>query len=157
MTAQLPNLKTKNIYDQDFYQWIYTTISQLKERDFDAVDWENLLGELDSLGKQQKQELERRLIIVLEHILKLIYWETEQEYNARGWWGTIVEQRKQIFRLLKNNPSLKPHLSEYFESCYDDARDIVIAKTGLPKNTFPIQPNFTLKAALEENWLTETE
>ena len=100
-----------------------------------------------------ERELENRLIVLLEHILKLAYWESEREYNARGWRGTIVEQRKQIARLIRDNPSLKPYLTEVFESCYGDAHDIAITKTGLKGEIFPSQPLLTLEQALDENWL----
>ncbi len=150
MNTQLP---TTTLYDRDFNLWIETTVRQLRKRNFASVDWENLFEELESLGKQQKRELENRLIVLLEHILKLAYWESEREYNARGWRGTILEQRKQIVRLLKDNPSLKPYLTEVFESCYGDARDIAITKTGLKGEIFPPQPLLTLEQALDENWL----
>ena len=76
MNTQLP---TTTLYDRDFNLWIETTVRQLRKRNFASVDWENLLEELESLGKQQKRELENRLIVLLEHILKLAYWESERE------------------------------------------------------------------------------
>ncbi len=70
MNTQLP---TTNLYDRDFNLWIATTVRQLREGNFASVDWENLLEELESLGKQQKRELENRLIVLLEHILPLLF------------------------------------------------------------------------------------
>lgn len=145
----------KTLYDEDFNLWLETTIEQIQQRNFDSIEWENVLEELEGLGKQQKQELENRLIVLLEHLLKLIYWKTEKEYNARGWIGTIVEQRRQILRLLKNNPSLKLYLSECFNSCYDDARAIAIAKTGLNADVFPNVFNISLTQILDNNWLPD--
>ena len=143
------------LYQKDYYLWIQTTIKQLKEKDLKVVDWENLIEELDSLGKQQQQELENRLIILLEHLLKLAYWEIEREYNERGWKGTIIEQRKQILRILKKNPSLKPYLAEVFAECYTDARDIVSVKTGLNLDTFPALPPLNIEQALDEKWFLD--
>jgi hypothetical protein len=112
---------------------------------------------LEDLGSQKKNELESRLMVLFEHILKLAYWDEERKDNARGWKGTIREQRKQLARLLKKNPSLKPYLTEVFQECYSDARDIAIDKTGLPPETLPIQPILTQEQALDENWLPEIE
>lgn len=146
---------TTTLYEQDYYLWIQTTLKQLQEKKLELLDWEHLIEELDCLGKQQQQELENRLIILLEHLLKLAYWQIEKEYNERGWLGTIIEQRKQISRLLKKNPSLKPYLGEVFEDCYIDARDITVVKTGLPSETFPILPPLTIEQALDEHWFLE--
>lgn len=154
MTVQLPNTQNiKNLYERDFYLWIQTTIQQICKRDFDSVDWENLLEELEDLGNEQKHKLESRLLVLFEHLLKLAYWETEREYNSRGWKGTILEQRKQLIKLLKKNPSLKPYLIKIFDECYQDARDITLVKTGLSPDIFPVQPIVTIEQALDESWL----
>jgi hypothetical protein len=160
MTAQLPNklvIHPSTLYDRDYQSWLLTTIQQLQKRDFDSVDWENLIEELDGLAKQQQQELENRLIQLFEHLLKLTYWDSELSDNARGWKGSIREQRKQISRLLKKNPSLKPYLIEVFVDCYADARDITIDKTGLSPGIFPREPIVTIEQALDENWLPQRD
>ena len=146
---------TKKLYDRDFYLWITTTIEQIKQRDFNLVDWNNLLEELADLGQERKNELESRLMVLFEHLLKLTYWEQERDYNAPGWRGTIREQRKRLKRLLRKNPSLKPYLAEVFTECYTDARDITIDKTGLNPATFPVEPIINIEQALDENFLPE--
>ena len=146
-------LNTKQLYEQDFYLWVTTTIQKIRDRDFDSVDWENVLEELEDLGSERKNELESRLMVLFEHLLKLAYWDEEREYNERGWKGTIREQRKRLNRLLRKNPSLKPYLDEVFEEIYLDTRDITIDKTGLSPDTFPVQPIVTVEKALDETWL----
>lgn len=143
------------LYNQDFYQWVQTTIHNIRNRDLKSLDWENLLEELEGLGNEQKHQLESRLIVLLEHLLKLTYWSEERNHNSRGWQGTIIEQRKKIKKLLKRNPSLKPFFSEIFAETYQDARDITIVKTGLEPENFPLESIVTPEQALDENWLPE--
>lgn len=158
MTAQLsPKSPIKSLYEADFYLWINTTIDKIRQEDFASVDWANVLEELTDLGSEQKHKLESRLLVLLEHLLKLGYWETEREYNKRGWKGTILEQRRQIAKLIKRNPSLKPYLTEIFAECYQDARDITLVKTGLNPDIISIKPMLTLEQALDENWLPVSE
>ena len=154
MTAQvfLAN-KPEKIYDEDFYKWLQITIQQIHNQDLKSVDWNHLLEELQALGNEQKHQLESRLIVLFEHLIKIAYWEQEREYNQRGWQGTIIEQRKQLKRLLKKNPSLKPYFLEIFEECYQDARDIAIAKTGIAAGNLPLIPILTPEQALDETWL----
>ena len=85
-----------SLYEQDFYLWIQKTVELLQQGKLGQLDVENLIEEIDSMGKSQRRELKTRLTVLIEHLLKLQYWTTEKEYNARGWLNTIVEQRRQI-------------------------------------------------------------
>lgn len=44
---------------------------------------------------------------LIEHLLKMKYWQAEKANNARGWRQTIVEQRRQLEYLLEDSPSLR--------------------------------------------------
>ncbi|WP_051155185.1 DUF29 family protein [Anabaena sp. 90] len=67
--------KTKNqlntLYDQDFYEWIQTTVQNIRNQDLKSLHWENLVVELENLGNQQKHQLENRLIVLFKNLLKL--------------------------------------------------------------------------------------
>ncbi|MFO5472061.1 MAG: DUF29 domain-containing protein, partial [Dolichospermum sp.] len=54
----------------DYALWIEETINLLKEQNYHSVDWEDLIEEIESLGRSQKRELRNRLITMLEHCLK---------------------------------------------------------------------------------------
>ncbi|MFM6327571.1 MAG: DUF29 domain-containing protein, partial [Microcystis panniformis] len=54
--------KVKNLYDQVFALWIEKTVKQLKSGDLSQVDLENLIEEVESLGRRDKRELKNRLI-----------------------------------------------------------------------------------------------
>lgn len=54
--------KVKNLYDQDFALWIEKTVKDLKSGDLSQVDLENLIEEVESLGRRDKRELKKRLI-----------------------------------------------------------------------------------------------
>jgi hypothetical protein len=51
----------QTLYDRDFALWVEKTANQLKAREFDRVDWENLIEEIESLAKKDKRELKNRL------------------------------------------------------------------------------------------------
>ena len=149
---QLSIIPPEKLYEQDFYLWILSTANQIREGKFDAVDWENVLEELESLGRSDKRELRNRLIVLLEHLLKLAYW-TEKEANARGWLLTITEQRRQIKVILKDSPSLKPFVQEIFAESYQDAVKNAAIASGL--DIFPSESPFTQEDTLNPDWLPE--
>ena len=72
----------------------------------------------------------------------------------RAWKGTIREQHKQISRLLRKNPSLKPYFLQILTECYSDAREITLDKTGLTPNCLPTQPLIQSEDILNEDWLS---
>jgi hypothetical protein len=140
--------KRKNLYDQDFYLWIQETVELLKNQQIEQIDWKNLIEEIESMGRSEKKEMKSRLMILIEHLLKLGYWESEKSDNSRGWRHTIVEQRRQIELTLEDSPSLKAVLSDSFRDCYQKARADTLEKTQLSPNLLPSEAPFTLEEAL---------
>lgn len=143
----------KTLYGQDFYLWIQTTIQHLQERNLEQLDIENLIEEIDSMGRSEKKELKTRLVVLIEHLLKLQYWIEEKDDNARGWRNTVVEQRRQITYTLADSPSLKAILNDVFLPCYQDAKKDTINKYQLPSNLFPEEPPFSLDQVLNADFI----
>lgn len=149
----------KTLYEKDFYLWIQNIAALLKNQQLEQIDWENLIEEIESMGRSEKREIKSRLIILIEHLLKLGYWETEKEYNARGALrvpsagrNTIIEQRRQIELTLEDSPSLKSVLFDTFLNCYQKARTDTIQKAQLSSNLLPSEPPFTLEDILNPKY-----
>jgi hypothetical protein len=72
-----PELQTQSIsnisklYEQDFYLWLQTTATLLKEKQLELVDFDSLIEEIESMGRSEKKELKSRFTILIEHLLKL--------------------------------------------------------------------------------------
>ncbi|HEY5140504.1 MAG TPA: DUF29 domain-containing protein [Methylococcales bacterium] len=127
-------MKTTTLYDQDFYAWTQRQIELLQARQWNQVDIENLIEELDSLGKQQRQELRNRLGVLLGHLLK---WRYQPEARSKSWFYTIKEQRERIHDHLSENPSLKPYLPEAITKAYQDGLNLVGRETPLDPRQIP--------------------
>ena len=127
----------KTLYETDYNLWVLETVQKLQSRQLDDLDWENLIEEVLGLSRSDRRKLESLLMRLIEHLLKLSYWEKEREQNKRHWKGEIINFRKQMKRLLRDSPSLKPYLESVFEACYQDGREIIAQKSELPLSTFP--------------------
>lgn len=143
------------LYEEDYCLWLETMTKLLKDKQFHLLDIENLVEEVEGLTRSERRELRNRLTVLLEHLLKLSYWQQEKDRNARGWLNTIREQRRQIKLLLQDSPSLKSYAREVFAHCYQDAREDVIVKTNFSSNTFPDSSPFTLKESLNPDFLPD--
>ena len=140
----------KTDYDTDFLVWLESQAELLRARQFDRLDLQHLIEEIDAMAGQQKRELAHRLEILLIHLLKLKYQPT---HASNGWRGTISEQRRRIKRLLKEMPSLANLIDEYLLDVYHDAVDGAAAETGLPKATFPKTNPFTRQQIFDSDYL----
>lgn len=152
MVAQLPRI-SRNLYELDYNLWVLETAKQLEAKEFDALDWANLLEEVRDLSQRYKNKLESLLVRLFEHLLKLTYWHSEIDRNRGHWEGEIINFRLQIKRLLKRSPSLKPFAEEILADCYFDGRKIAAKRSQLPIDVFPAQPIASLEQLLDENWL----
>ena len=56
MLAELKST-TKNLYESDYALWVQETAKQLKNRDFQALDLENLIEEVLSLSRHDQKKL----------------------------------------------------------------------------------------------------
>jgi hypothetical protein len=59
----------KSLYESDYLIWTQETIAKLRAKDFDHVDFENLIEEIEDLGRSYRDELESRLVVFLSNIL----------------------------------------------------------------------------------------
>ncbi len=78
-------VEISSLYDTDYQLWLGQTVAQLKAQEFSQIDWENLIEEIESLGKSDKRAIFSYLIRLCEHLLKLEYWESEREACFKGW------------------------------------------------------------------------
>lgn len=132
MNTQTPI--TLSLYEHDFQAWTKTQAEYLRAHDIEKLDFENLAEEIAALGKQQQQELENRLGILLGHLLK---WQYQPQSRSKSWQATIREQRRQINRLIRKNPSLKSYWLEAMAEGYLNALDLVDRETPLKLSELP--------------------
>ncbi len=130
------NARNLSLYEQDFYAWTQQQVKILGAHRWEDLDLANLIEEIESLGRQQRQELRNRLSILIAHLLK---WQFQQQKRSRSWLATIRIQRIDIMDLLEDNPSLKPYLEEALERAYKKAIALAVKETNLPNKTFPSQ------------------
>ena len=123
-------------YDRDYNLWLEQTAIAVKNRDLNNMDWDNLLEEIEDMGKSEKRSLESYLERLVEHILKLQYWEAEKERNYKRWQVEVVNFRNRIKRLLKRSPSLKKYMEDIYPEIFQDAVDSQSIEFHIPDNNF---------------------
>jgi len=122
----------------------------LRNHQFQQLDLEHLIEELEDLGKEKKNAVASLLEQVIRHLLLLQYWTKETEYNTINWQEEIYNFRTQLRRKMTAN--LRNYLEEELNYIYEDALGFVKIKTA---NTviFPSQCPYSLEQLLDRDWL----
>ena len=142
------------LYERDFYTWCMEQARLVQEGRFAELDVDNVVEELESLGKEQAHKLGSSYRVLLLHLLK---WRYQPNGRSRSWAGTIVLERLNAAEILAENPGLKPRVRALFGRAYNGTRREAAAETGLPLSTFPETCPFPLAKALDEDWWPEAD
>ncbi|AFZ31657.1 protein of unknown function DUF29 [Gloeocapsa sp. PCC 7428] len=145
---------TSKLYDTDYGLWLASQIDSLKSHQWDNLDIDNLIEELEGLNRSNKRELESYLVVILTHLLK---WEYQPNSRSGSWNGSIFNGRKRIARLLKEQPSLKTYIPEILQAAYVDGVEIARRETGLPSDTFPTECPYSISQILNLEFLPGDE
>lgn len=115
----MKNSTINELHDRDFNLWVQQMVIAVKNRDFAAMDWANLLDEIEDMGASQKRALRSFVQRLIEHIFKLRYWTEELERNQKGWKSEVINFRTEVENILEESPSLKNYLNENYLRWYD--------------------------------------
>ncbi len=149
----VPEMSLKpSVYETDFYAWTQEQVKLLSEGHWHQVDLKNIIEEIESLGKQERQQLRHCLGVLLGHLLK---WQLQRTHRSKSWLATIREQRRRLTILLEENPSVRPYLSEANAISYALGTDLVVQETPLDYNDLPEVCPYTLEQVISDEFLPE--
>lgn len=141
---------SQKLYDQDFVLWIAETRHELEHRNFEQLDLENLITEIEDMGKSQKHALEGNLAIILLHLLK---WSYQPEKRSSSWKFSLREHRQRLHKAFRDSPSLKVYYLQVLAACYQDSRELAADETELDLITFPVELPFTPEQILDTEFI----
>lgn len=132
-------------YERDYHQWTIEQAQALRElvnthqelKHLKVVDWDNIIEEIEALGRSEYNAVVSLLIKEIEHRLKIDYVPLPECRNK--WKSEVIAFKKNIKR--KFAPSMKPKLEKEFSEIYQDAVEIVEAEYEI---TLPQQCPYSL-------------
>ena len=136
----------KTLYETDDVEWLQETVKLIKNHQFEQLDLENLIEELEDLGREKKNAVVSLLEQIIRHLLLLQYWTGEVEYNRVHPEEEIYSFRVQLRRKITTN--LRNYLDSEFDSIYQDALGFVKIKTQNSVD-FPLECPYTLEQLLK--------
>ena len=135
------------LYHSDAYAWSVEQSDALRRRDFDAIDWENVIEEIESVGRTEKRIWTSKCANTITHLLKIEHarMATPEEVDRLGrgssglpsppWSGVIVD-----------NPRLQNLYPEMFRAAWHQGRSKAVRRSRFlrrsaqPRVRFIAQP-----------------
>ena len=139
-------------YNSDFYGWTQEQAGLIRAGRLSDLDLENLIEEIEAMGRSEKRELDSRLTVLLIHLLK---WQYQPSRRGASWTLTIEAQRDNFSSVLQDNPSLKPQLDSILAHAYKQARIRSAQETGIDKSVFPELCAWELSKILDDEFFPE--
>lgn len=134
-------------YEEDVYGWATHTAELLRKKKMSEVDFDNIIEEIESLGRSEKSQLVNRLSLILSHLLK---WQFQPERKTRSWDLTIKENRRRFKNILNENPSLKSKLAEILDDAYYYAKLEAGKETSIDESSFPKDCPYTFEEIMSD-------
>lgn len=141
-----------SLYDIDVVAWSLQQAALLRAGRWEQLDIDNIVEEIESLGKAELSVFESRFAALLTGLLK---WCSLAQQRGPGERKLIELARKGVMRQLKIIPSLRRELAS--EEWLNDVWDVAVVEaeeqTGL--EGFPDKPAWTVADMLSPDFFPE--
>ena len=143
------------LYDTDIIAWSLQQAALLRERRWQELDLDNIVEEIEEVGRSYHRELAHRFSVLITHLLK---WRYQQQFRGKSWQTTIEARRSKLARRLKKTPSLRHEMANdgWLRDVWGDAVDDARSETGL-SDTFPDEPLWSIEEILDPQFYPDAD
>ncbi|MDJ0900446.1 MAG: DUF29 domain-containing protein [Xenococcus sp. MO_188.B8] len=126
----------------------------IKNQNFNQLDLENLIEEIETLGRSERNKIISSLRLIYQHLLK---WQYQPEKYSKSWTDISDRKRDNINDYIEDMPNLKRLLDdpEAITKAYSRGRRDAIKETGI--RNFPTNCPFTIQQVLDPNYLPSSD
>lgn len=130
LTSELPRgrVTTPRLYQSDFYTWAKRQAEALRRRDPEAIDWDNVIEEIEGLASEQKTRWVSNCAQALEHLLAIERWKSGSPGTLRKWEKEVRAFRRGMARALNTNLGLQGEYGEMLSQAWREARQEAVER-----------------------------
>lgn len=97
---------SEELYWHDTYTWAMQQAEALRRRNFAAIDWENLIEEVEDIGRCERRTWTSHCKNLVEHMLKLEWRDPGEPETGPRWIDTVHNARISMRETIEDNPGL---------------------------------------------------
>ena len=120
--------KTNGLYDRDFYSWAVRQGEALRLRDLNAIDWDNVIEEIEGLARQERRNWRQLCSRIMENLLKIEYCGGCAGELLLHWASETEIARCEMAELIRQSPGLKGQYAGMFADAWK------LGRSGAVKN-----------------------
>ena len=140
----------KHNIDTEYDSWLLEQAQLLRDRDFQHLDIDNLVEEIEALVRGEKSSVEQFAYLIMLHLLLIEYWHEQSEWNRNHWEAEITGFRLQLNNKLTTN--LRNHLAQRLDFLYSKAYQAAVKKTksSINGDRFPQERKYSLEDIIND-------
>ena len=123
-----------SLYRRDPYAWANRQAEALRRRELEAADWDNVIEEIESVGRAEKRPWVTNCAKAIERMLLVEHWSAPSASDLEGWEDEILAFRRLMASTIDDNPSLHGEsaamLSQAWKIGRRDAVDRMVAHSS---------------------------
>lgn len=135
------------MYSTNYDCWLEAQIDNLHRRDYANLDADNLILELEALGRAEKSAVKSLVYQILLHLLLIDYWQEESKYSADHRRAEIDAFQLQLEDRLTTN--LLELVEDNLARLYAKARLNAARKSRLSAERFPLDCPYSIEAIVK--------
>jgi hypothetical protein len=130
-------------YDTDIAAWAELQADAPRRRATNEIDWNNVVEEIADVAARHKDQIEGRLSVLCEHLLKRQF---QPEMRSGSWRGSVAEARDRIASLIRKNPSLQDYPASVLAEACPPGRRKAEAEGGAGARDVPLDHRATARS-----------
>ncbi|MGK7881819.1 MAG: DUF29 domain-containing protein [Crocosphaera sp.] len=140
----------KHNIDTEYDSWLLEQAQLLRDRNFQHLDIDNLVEEIEALVRGEKSSVEQFAYLIMLHLLLIEYWYEQSEWNRNHWEAEITGFRLQLNNKLTTN--LRNHLAQRLDFLYSKAYQAAVKKTksSINGDRFPQERTYSLEDIIND-------
>ncbi len=136
----------------DWSNWLEDQARLLRQRNFNAVDADNLAEELDSLARSDQRAMKSQILRLLIHLLK---WTSQPRKRGKSWKSSISLARDEIEAILGENPSFENRYLAAVQQEHPRARRAAAQQMSIELDELPAECPFSVDELRDPDFFPE--
>ena len=120
--SELQEQTAGDLYDSDVYAWSVKQADALRRRNFAAVDWDNVIEEIESVGRSEEHKWTSHCARTIEHLLSIEHYQQATKKTLHGWAREVRHFRGKMSDAIIETPSLKNKYQTMFANAWRTGR-----------------------------------
>ncbi len=110
------------LYRRDGYAWAKQQAAALRRRDYERIDWENVIEEIESMGRAERKPWVSNCALALVHMLAIEHCKTATPANLEDWEAEIRAFRGAMADAIDASHSLQGEYDEILAMAWKAGR-----------------------------------